>query len=161
MSFQIGDKVIHWSFGLSEVVDIEEKIIEGHQTNCYVVRAADMMIWIPINELQQRGLRSPTPPDEFNQLFEILSSPGEKLTDDRMQRRNQLMTQLRDGQLASICRVVRDLTAFKRTTKLNDQEKSILEQAVQSLLAEWSYSLGTPVNQAQQAMTALLGENTA
>ena len=63
---------------------------------------------------------------------------------------------MRDGQLASICRVVRDLTQFKRSKKLNDQETSILERATNSLLTEWSHSLGMSESQAHLAMTKLL-----
>ena len=158
MAFRVGDKVIHWTYGLGEIVHIEEKIILGHVTNCYVFRTADLMIWIPINDQQQRSLRLPTSPDEFVKLFSILTSPGEKLLEDRAQRKDQLMAQMKDGQLASICRVVRDLTHFKRNSKLNDQEKSILERAMNSLLTEWTYSLEIPLNQAHQAMTNLLGE---
>ena len=40
-----------------------------------------------------------------------------------MLRRSQLIEQLKDGQLASVCRVVRDLTHLQRSTKLNDQEE--------------------------------------
>ncbi len=158
MGFQIGDKVIHWTYGLGEVVHIEEKTIRGQTTNCYVVRTTDLTIWIPIDDLQQQSLRVPTAPDEFNRLFSILTSPSEKLQEDRVLRKDQLMAQMKDGQLASICRVVRDLTHFKRSAKLNDQEKSILERAMNSLLTEWTYSLGMPLSQAQQAMTSLLGE---
>jgi RNA polymerase-interacting CarD/CdnL/TRCF family regulator len=63
---------------------------------------------------------------------------------------------MRDGQLASICRVGRDLTYFKRIKKLNDQENSILERAMKSLLTEWIYSLGVSQYQAQQAMAKML-----
>jgi RNA polymerase-interacting CarD/CdnL/TRCF family regulator len=158
MSFHVGDKVIHWTYGLGEITRIEEKPINGQTTNCYVFQTPDMSIWIPIDEAQQHSLRTPTPPDEFTGLYEILKSPGEQLQEDRILRKNQLMTQLRDGQLASICKVVRDLTHYKRNGKLNDQERSILERAEKSLLTEWTYSLGLPLNQAHQAMTSMLGE---
>ena len=158
MGFDIGDKVIHWTYGMGEVVNIEEKPINGIPTNCYVVHTSELTIWIPINDLQQQSLRIPTPPEEFDKMFAILSQPGETLPEDRILRKNQLMAQLKDGQLASICRVVRDLTNFKRSTKPNDQEKSILERAVNSLLTEWIYSLGVPLIQARQALTKLLAD---
>ena len=158
MIFHVGDKVIHWAYGLGEIVHIDEKIIGGHPTNCYVVRTPDLMVWIPINDQRQGSLRLPTPPNEFDRLFAILTSPNEKLLEDRVLRKDQLMAQLNDGQLASICRVVRDLTHYKHSAKLNDQERSILERAIKSLLTEWTYSLGTPPNQAHQAMMSLLGE---
>ena len=158
MGFHVGHKVIHWTFGLGEIVTIEEKPILNHPTSCYVFRTPDLTIWIPIDDLKQHSLRLPTSPEEFVKLFAILTSPGEKLLEDRVLRKDQLMARMKDGQLASICRVVRDLTHFKRNSKLNDQEKSILERALNSLLTEWTYSLGMPLNQAHQAMTNMLGE---
>ena len=157
MGFRIGDKVIHWVYGLGEIIGIEEKTIHDHLTNCYVVRTPELLIWIPITDLEQCSLRTPTRPEEFERLFAILTSPSEKLLEDRVLRKDQLMSQMKDGQLASICRVVRDLTFYKHSAKLNDQEKSILERAVNSLLTEWTYSLGMPLSQAQQAMTSMLG----
>jgi RNA polymerase-interacting CarD/CdnL/TRCF family regulator len=156
MVFHIGDKVIHWTYGLGEIVGIEEKIIDNSPCNCYVVRLADMTLWIPINDTKQHNLRLPTPPNEFEKLFAILKSPGEKLQGDRIMRKNQLMDQLKDGELESVCRVVRDLTFLKHSAKLNDQEKSILERAIKSLLTEWSYSLGTSFHQAQETMSNLM-----
>lgn len=158
MGFRIGDKVIHWTYGLGEIINIEEKTINGQAEKCYVFRTPDLTIWIPIDNLDHCSLRRPTPPEEFSRLFTILTGPSEKLLDDRVMRKNQLMDQIKDGQLSSICRVVRDLSHFKRTSKLNDQERSILERTVKSLLTEWAYSLGIPVSQAQQSMSSMLGE---
>ena len=158
MSFQIGDTVIHSTYGLGEIVLIEEKNIRGSSTNCYVLRTHDLMIWIPINDLHQDSLRTPASPDEFVRLFDILTSPGEALPEDRVMRKDQLLEHLKDGQLASICHVVRDLTNFRRIKKLNDQERSILGRATKSLLTEWIFSLGVSQIQAQQAMVSLLGE---
>ncbi len=158
MNFHVGDKVIHWTHGLGEIESVEEKVIDGNPTNCYVVRTTDLTIWIPINDLQQQSLRVPTPPQEFDKLYAILSGPNEALMEDRLLRKDQLMTQMKDGQLSSICRVIRDLTYFKRVSKLNDQEKSILERAMKSLLTEWTYSLGMPVNQAHESISNMLGD---
>ena len=85
-----------------------------------------------------------------------MTAPREKLNDDRNLRKDQLMAQIKDGQLDSICQVVRDLTYFQRVAKLNDQEKNILERATKSLLTEWTHSLGVPMQQARQAMANLL-----
>jgi RNA polymerase-interacting CarD/CdnL/TRCF family regulator len=158
VSFQIGDKVIHCTYGLGEIARTEEKIIHGNPTHCYVVRTADLTIWVPMNGSEQNSLRTPTPPEEFERLSAILTDPGETLLEDRVLRKNQLLAQMKSGQLASICEVVRDLTQFKQSRKLNDQEKSILERAINSLLTEWTHSLGIPLDQAYQNMTELLGE---
>jgi len=156
MGFHVGDKVIHCTFGLGEITQIEKKTINGHLTKCYVVKINDMTVWVPIDDPLQNSLRLPTPPAEFMKVLPILTSPTITLQEDRLERRHQLLEQLRDGQLTSICRVIRDLTNFQRNSKLNDQEKTILERATRSLLAEWTLSLGIPPNQAHHAMEAML-----
>jgi CarD family transcriptional regulator len=156
VDFHIGDKVIHSTYGMGEIVHIEEKVIHDCLTNCYVVRTNELTIWIPINDLHQHSLRTPTLPDEFIRLFSILTNPGEALPEDRILRKDQLLARMKNGQLASICHVVRDLTQFRCLKKLSEQEKSILERAMNSLLTEWTYSLGVSQYQAQQAMTKML-----
>ncbi|MBP7355111.1 MAG: hypothetical protein KA928_03040 [Longilinea sp.] len=156
MGFQIGDKVIHGTYGLGEIVRIEEKVIRDQLTNCYVVRANDLTIWIPINELDQHSLRKPLSPEDFVNLFTILSSPGEALPEDRVLRKDQLLAQIREGHLDAICRAVRDLTHFQRSAKLNENERAILERATRSLLVEWTHALNVPLAQAQQSLTQLL-----
>jgi RNA polymerase-interacting CarD/CdnL/TRCF family regulator len=155
MGFRIGDQVIHCTFGLGEITQIEEMTINGKQENCYVVQMNDMTIWIPMDDEGQNSLREPTPPEEFINTLPILTSPNENLLEDRVLRKKQLTDQLKDGQLSSICRVVRDLKYYQRSSKLNDQEKSILERAVKSLLTEWVFSMGTTPLQANQAMESM------
>ncbi len=156
MSFHVGDTVIHCSFGLGKITQIEKRMINDHLTNCYVVQITDMTVWVPVDDKQHNCLRLPTPPEEFSKVLPILSSPNEALQEDRLERRKHLMEQLSDGRLISICYLIRDLTHFKRSSKLSDQEKSILERATKTLLAEWSLSLGVSQNQAYQAMENLL-----
>jgi len=158
MNFQVGDKVIHCMYGLGEIVDFQEKVIQGIPQSCYVFEITNMQIWIAIEAHGQKTLRKPTRPEEFEKLSTILSGPPEPLPLDRVLRKNLLYGRLRDGQLASICGVVRDMFGYKRTNKLNDQEHSIMDRAVSSLLAEWTYSLGIPVQEARRSMDALLGE---
>jgi len=155
MGFKVGDKVIHCTFGLGEITRIEKKTINNHKTKCFVVQLADMTIWIPSDD-QQSCLRVPTPPEKFIEILPILYSPNEDLLPDRQLRKDQLMEQLKDGKLTSICRVVRDLTYYQRNTKLNDQEKSILERAVKSLVTEWTFSMGIPKDQALTRMESML-----
>ena len=101
-------------------------------------------------------MRKPLSPEDFVNLFTVLSSPGEALPEDRVLRKDQLLAQIRDGHLDAICRAVRDLTHFQRSAKLNENERAILERATRSLLVEWTHSLNVPLVQAQQSLTQLL-----
>lgn len=159
MSFQVGDQVVHWTYGPGEVIQLDEKVLSGRSESYYVVQVHDMTLFVPINNEGQISLRLPTPAREFENLFAILKSPEEPLSGDRWERKNQLMAQMKDGQLESICQVIRDLVAFRRGKKLNDYDSAILERAKNFLLNEWQISLDTPRDQAERELQALVGES--
>lgn len=157
MDFPVGSTVIHAKYGLGEIIRIEETLINGHPTACYIVKTHDLMIWVPMTEeVAHYNLRRPASEDEFENLFEILRSPSEPLPDDRKERKSRLLEQLSDGNITSVCRLVRDLTGHSIRKKLSDDDKSILERAQNSLLTEWVFSLAVPMPQARKQMGELL-----
>jgi len=160
MAFKVGDKVIHWNYGLGEIIQLDDKLLTDKMTQCYVVRIRDLTIWVPVNDMGKCSLRLPTPKSEFENLFAILSSPGEPLSSDRLERKTYLFEIMKDGKLDGICRVVRDLSNYRRAKKLNDHDKSMLEHARNFLLNEWKLSLSVPMAQAEQELKSLLGEPT-
>jgi RNA polymerase-interacting CarD/CdnL/TRCF family regulator len=57
MHLQVGDKVIHATYGPGEIARIEEKSINGSLVDCYVFQTGDLQLWIPVDKLQEHGLR--------------------------------------------------------------------------------------------------------
>ncbi len=154
MEYQVGDQVIHWQYGLGEVIQLDEKVISGKSTRCYVVRIRDLTLWVPV---EKSSLRLPTPKVEFDHLRAILRGPSEPLPADRFERKTQLLEKMKDGKLESICRVVRDLSSYRSEKKLNDNDVSILERAQYFLLSEWKLVLSVPLAQAEQEVKQILG----
>ncbi len=154
MDFNIGDEVIHLVHGLGEIENIEDKTVHDHIASCYVFRTPSLTVWVPVED--QHSLRAPKSKSEFEKLISVLQSPNEPLPEDHLKRKKQLLELVKDGQLTSICRVVRDLSEFSNTIKLNDSDKSILDRAINSLLVEWMYSLSVPLPQAQKKMAEFL-----
>jgi RNA polymerase-interacting CarD/CdnL/TRCF family regulator len=68
----------------------------------------------------------------------------------------QVVERLKDHELASICRVIRDLTLHKRLKKMNDNDNSTLERSRNFLINEWSVALSIPIQQAEQELRKLL-----
>ena len=161
MTFQVGDKVVHWVYGLGEIVDLDEKQLSGQTNQYYVVQVNDLTLWVPSDEQGSRCMRPPTPPGEFKKLFLILSSPGEPLSKDRLERKTQLAQRMKSGSLESICLVIRDLSFHRRVQKLSDSDAAILERAQSFLLNEWNLSLRVPISQAREELGQLLGSGTA
>jgi len=154
--FQVGDQVIHWAHGLGVIIQLDEKSLSGRTRQYYVVEMSELTLWVPVDEISNSSLRLPTPEKDFKDLFRILASPGQPLSTDRNERRLQLIEQLKDHELASICRVVRDLTLHKRLKKMNDTDNSTLEHSQSILINEWSVALSIPTRQAEQELRKLL-----
>ena len=157
MSFQVGDQVIHWVYGLGKIIRMDEKVLAGHKSKYYVVQIRDLTLWVPLNGNGEHCLRFPTPARDFPELFNILASPGEPLSTDRFMRKTQLTEILKDRTLESICRVVRDLVFYKRTKKINENDNSISAHARNFLLNEWSVALSISQQQAEHELRKLLG----
>jgi CarD family transcriptional regulator len=156
MQFEIGDKVVHQMYGVGEIIQDEEKTLSGQTTHYYVVKIRDLTVWVPVKEVENHSLRPPTPTNEFGALFKILGSANEPLPADRMERKSQLTDQLNSRGLEGICRVVRDLSKFRKGKSLYDAEKNMLERAQNLLLEEWSLALSVPRPQAERELRLLL-----
>ena len=156
MMFHVGEKVVHWVHGPGEILQLDEKILSGRKALYYVVRAGDLTVYVPVEQGEQNSLRTPTPARNFKKLFAIIKSPGEELSGDRLQRKLDLTERMRDGSLASVCRVIRDLTWRSHSTRLNDNDVATMERAQRFLLNEWALSLSIPYADAEQELQQLL-----
>lgn len=161
MNYHVGDQVVHATFGLGEIIQLDEKILLGHTKQYYVVQIRDLKIWVPVSEGAGSSLRYLTPASEFENLFIILTSPAQPLPADRFQRKSQLADQLKDGKLISVCQAVRDLAYLSRSKKLNEYDKAIMERAEAFLVDEWAISLSVSVIEAKQHLNQLLGNKNS
>ena len=156
LAYQVGDQVIHWVYGLGEIIRLDEKVLAGQSGKYYVVEIRDLTLWVPMNETGEHCLRFPTPAKDFQELFHLLASPGEPLSTNRFIRKTELMELLKIGTLEAICRIVRDLMYYKQTNKVNENDNSILERAKNFLLDEWSVALSISTQQAERKLMGLL-----
>jgi RNA polymerase-interacting CarD/CdnL/TRCF family regulator len=161
MDFHVGDPVMHWTFGLGQVVGLEERVISGQKTLYYAVKVRDLTVWVPSDGYLESRLRPPTPAKGFKHLFAILTGSGEQLPEDRQERKLRLVEQLKDGSAESLCRVIRDLFTYRQVKSLNENDQSILKRVQNALLGEWSFSLSIPEMQAETDLYRLLQSPSA
>jgi RNA polymerase-interacting CarD/CdnL/TRCF family regulator len=156
MEFKIGDPVMHWTFGLGQVVELEERGISGEEILYYAVKVHDLTVWVPADGDLKKRLRPPTPAGRFEKLFAILTGSGSPLPDDRMDRKTQLLERLSDGRAESLCQVVHDLFIYRKGRSLNETDQYLLKRVQNALLGEWSFSFSIPVGQAETDLYRLL-----
>lgn len=158
MNFNVGDMVVHWTFGLGRITGLEERTTADHKARFFLVQIRELTVYVPDDENTPSRLRFPTPAGEFHRLFAILRGAGEPLAENRMERKSLLHKSLADGTAETICRVIRDLTALSRSKALNDDDKSILLRAQSLLTAEWVNAFSVPKSQAEAELHQLLLE---
>ena len=161
MDYRVGDPVMHWIYGLGEVVGLEERVLSGQKTLYYSVKVRDLTIWVPADGDLRNRLRPPTQPAKFKQLFAILTSPGEPLPDDRQKRKIQLVEQLKDGRAESLCRVIRDLFAYQQVRSLNDNDQHLMRRTREALLGEWGFAMSILPAQAESELHRLLASGAS
>lgn len=157
MDFRAGDPVMHWTYGIGQIVRLEERAVAGEKTLYYSVQVGDdLTVWVPADANLATRLRPPTPENKFKRLLAILSGPGEPLPDDRHERRTRLMSLLKDGRAESLCRVIRDLFAYKQARSLNDNDQALFRRTQSVLLGEWRFVLSVTQAQAEDELHRLL-----
>ena len=158
MNFHKGDTVMHWTYGIGQIVNLEERSLEGSKTIYNAVQVRDMTVWVPADDKVRSRLRTPTPKSRFQQLLAILSSPSEPLPEDKLERKARLLELLEDGRPESLCRVIRDLSAYQKrqVRPLNDNDQMILKQSRNTLLGEWGFVLSITHAQAEHELYRLL-----
>jgi RNA polymerase-interacting CarD/CdnL/TRCF family regulator len=156
MNFYKGDMVMHWSHGIGQIVNLEERALSGAKAVYYVVQVRDMTVWVPADNKVGTRLRPPTPKFRFQRLLAILSSPSESLPEDRLERKTLLEERMKDCSVESLCRVIRDLSIYQTGRPLNDHDTMVLKQSLKTLLGEWEFVLSVTRAEANLELHRLL-----
>jgi len=156
MDFHDGDPVMHWIYGLGTVIRLEERNLSGSNMLYYAVQIGDMTVWVPADDKLKNRLRSPTLKAKFMRLLAILSDPSEMLPIDRQERRLLLLDWLKNGRAESLCRVIRDLSAFRSAHLLNETDQALLKRSQHALLGEWGLAFSLTPAQAEIELNHLL-----
>ncbi len=161
MNFQVGETIMHWSYGLGQITGVEERKLVGESQLYYAVEVQGIHIWVPADALLASRLRHPTSAESFKKLLTILRGPAGVLPSDRHERKTQLHAKMAGGDAASRCHVIRDLTALEEHKSLNNDDRATLKRARDMLLGEWGYALKIPLAQAEDGLERLLKQASA
>ena len=159
--YDVGDTVVHWTYGSGKIVGIDDKGLPGEPCFYYVIECSKQTLWVPIVENGRSSLHLPTSRSDFKLLANILRSQGEKMPDNPCQRQDQLEERMLKASPKDLCLVIRDLTYRSHRGKLSNSDTRVLNHAQSFLLDEWELSLGTPREKARREMEGILKENPA
>ncbi len=136
--FNVGDKVVYPMHGAGVIEAIEEKEILGAIKKYYIMKMpiGEMKVMIPLDNVQEIGLREIIDEEGVNQVFHILRQHHAAITSNWNRRYRMNMEKIKSGNIFEVAEVVRNLMVREREKGLSTGERKMLESARQILISE-------------------------
>ena len=152
MEYSIGDKIVYPMHGAREIQDIEEKEILGEIRSYYImdVPNEDMEIMIPVDNMEDIGIRDVISRDEIDKVMDVLKAPSSEMSGNWNHRNRENMEKLKTGDIFEVAEVVRNLVRIEREKHLSTGEKKMLANAKQILSSEIILVTGSSEEEAEQ-----------
>lgn len=157
MQFKVGDLVVHLTYGIGRIAEIEEKrFFEKEACLYYKITLSRRTIWIPVKSEETTVLRLAVAKRDLDQYRNLLKSPPVPLEKNHHRRHLELINRLKQGSFRDVCEVVRDLTAWGRRKPLGQTDTATLQKTRESLYQEWAAAAGISTTEAIKEVDSLL-----
>jgi CarD family transcriptional regulator len=141
-TFQVGDLAVYPAHGVGQIQAIESRVVNGERHDFYIMKVLEneMVIMIPINNVESVGLRDIINKKEIPKVYEIMKNRKEPLPDNQTwnRRYREYMDKIKTGSLYDVAEVFRDLFLLKLTKDLSFGERKLYDTAQILLVKELS-----------------------
>lgn len=139
--FKVGDLAVYPAHGVGVIESIESKWISGNKQEFYIMRILDngMIIMIPLDNVNNVGLRQVIGADQVPKIFEILEE-REVVPDNQTwnRRYREYMEKIKTGSVYELAEVLRDLFILREDKELSFGERKMMDTARSLLVKEIS-----------------------
>ncbi len=138
MGFQVGDKVVYPSQGVTVVESIAEEVLAGMTVECYHLRllATESKVLVPVQNVERVGLRPLCGPQEVSDSLIRLKANEIDEKGDWKDRYRANLERLKTGELGEVVDVLLCLADVASRKTLSFRERKMFDQAQQILAFE-------------------------
>jgi CarD family transcriptional regulator len=139
--FKVGDLAVYPAHGVGVIERVESREVSGSSQDFYVMRILenDMIIMIPIKNVNNVGLREIIGRKEVPKLYSILRKRDVMIENQTWNRRyREYMEKIKTGSVYEVAEVYRDLLMLKSEKDLSFGERKMLDTARTLLVKEIS-----------------------
>lgn len=138
--FQVGDRLVHPSYGVGTVTEIKERHTLGRGKRYYSIELLDhpeMVVMVPVGAEERMGLRRPVTKSKLGRVWRILRGDPNRLPKNYDKRCALLDKKLGSGELVQVAEAVRDL-AWQREhrRRLTIEGRRLYERGMTLLAGE-------------------------
>ncbi len=137
--FKIGDKAVHRSHGLGEIISIDTREFAGTRGLYYTLRILDngMKVMVPMNSVTQAGLRMVMSTREADSVLATMRAREVAVDLQPWSRRFRAYTEMiKSGLPHEVAKVLRDMHRLRSDKDLSFGERRLLDQAKSLLVRE-------------------------
>jgi len=149
-SFRAGDLAVYPAHGVGRIESIESKVINGEKHDFYIMKVLEnnMVIMIPIRNVDSVGLRDLISDEDIPRVYEIMKQKRTVTNDNQTwnRRYREYMDKIKTGSLYEVAEVYRDLYHLKLTKDLSFGERKLYDTAQGLLVKELSTAKNTDEN---------------
>jgi len=156
--FKVGDKVVYPMHGAGVIEAVEEHEILGQKQKYYIMRLplGDMKVMIPVNSVEQVGLRAVEPAERMDAVIATLKRPAPATPGNWNHRYRANLEKIKSGNAFEVAEVILSLTQRDREKGLSTGERRMLEVARQILVSELVLSKGLALHEASSLLDRAL-----
>jgi CarD family transcriptional regulator len=136
--YNVGDHVVYPMHGAGVIVAIEEREVLGERQKYYIMQLpiGDMKVMIPMNAVDDLGLRQVIGPEEVERVYQVLQGEETAMSSNWNRRYRANMEKIKSGDIYDVAEVVRNLTIRDIEKGLSTGERKMLDTARQILVSE-------------------------
>lgn len=157
--FNIGDRVVYPMHGAGVIEAVETREVLGEKQQYYIMRLpiGDMKVMIPLNNVEEIGLRQVIDSEGVTKVYEILKGEKSKMSQNWNRRYRANMEKIKSGDIFEVAEVVRNLSIRDREKGLSTGERKMLDTARQILVSELVLAQDTTEEEVEETLSRLLG----
>lgn len=141
VNFSVNDKVIYPLKGIGEIIDIVTEQVLQNQVKMYKIKLKDMTVFVPLNEIEDLGIRKPLNPKEITKILDYIEQPDSGYNTDWIKRLEENKVKSSSGNIYDLVNVIKTSTIITTVDSLNKWEKSLYNECKKFFSEEIAYAL--------------------
>jgi CarD family transcriptional regulator len=156
--FEVGDKVVYPSQGVSVVESIATEELAGTEMECYHLRLlnTESKVVVPVDNSERVGLRPLAALPDISRIMKRLQANDTDEAEDWKDRYRANLDRIKTGELEEIVDVLLCLAEVASRKPLSFRERKMFDHARQLLVYEVAVVEGRPVDEVDQQVEDVL-----
>jgi len=142
-----GDWIVHSNYGLGQVQGEDTKVLEGEETDYYIVKTDSATYWLPQDGLDTDAIREVASKKQFQKALNEIKAEPCVMEKDYRKRRARIVSVISSNAVVEFAKLIRDLYWRRRHKHLNENEKRVLDLIKERFAREWS--VAAEINEAE------------